>query len=184
MKRSLAFLLVFAAGLLVSDVGAEEPSARDVARVTRVRIRKRAHAMDLLSAIDASHERTVATYRVAIGPGGKGPKVREGDDTTPVGRYHVTMRKPSRYTIFMRLDYPNEADVRRFESLKRRGLLPASSHIGGDIGIHGPPVRLKDEEKATLKQSDWTAGCIAVDDDEIREVARLVPDGTVVDIED
>jgi L,D-peptidoglycan transpeptidase YkuD (ErfK/YbiS/YcfS/YnhG family) len=35
-----------------------------------------------------------------------------------------------------------------------------------------------------MKLSDWTAGCIAVDDDEISEVARLVKDGTVVDIED
>ncbi|AKU97597.1 ErfK/YbiS/YcfS/YnhG family protein [Labilithrix luteola] len=182
MVRSLlGVVLVVALGLVASDVGAQtlwDP------RVTRVRIRKRAHSMELLAAVDGTHEKRIAKYRVAIGPGGAGPKVREGDDTTPVGRYHVTMRKSSRYRIFMRLDYPNEVDLRRFESLKKRGILPESARIGGDIGIHGPPVRMNDDEKAHLKESDWTAGCIALDDDEIREVARLVWDGTVVDIED
>jgi hypothetical protein len=68
--------------------------------------------------------------------------------------------------------------------LKQRGDLPNDAKIGGDIGIHGPPVRLDEEAKATLKEHDWTLGCVALNEDEITEVARLVRDGTVVDIED
>jgi murein L,D-transpeptidase YafK len=31
-------------------------------------------------------------------------------------------------------------------------------------------------------QLDWTEGCIAVTDEEIEEIDRLVPDGTIVEI--
>jgi L,D-peptidoglycan transpeptidase YkuD (ErfK/YbiS/YcfS/YnhG family) len=31
-------------------------------------------------------------------------------------------------------------------------------------------------------ESDWTKGCIAVTDEEIEEIERLVPNGTVVEI--
>jgi hypothetical protein len=94
------------------------------------------------------------------------------------------MHQPSQFKIFLRLDYPTAADYRRFAQLKERGELPKSARIGGDIGIHGPPVSLGEVTKRLLKASDWTAGCIAVNEDEIIEIARLVPDGTTVDIED
>ena len=29
---------------------------------------------------------------------------------------------------------------------------------------------------------DWTKGCVAVTDEEIEEIARVTPDGTVVEI--
>jgi murein L,D-transpeptidase YafK len=32
------------------------------------------------------------------------------------------------------------------------------------------------------RQSDWTAGCIAVTDFEIEEIYRAVPDGTPIEI--
>jgi len=147
--------------------------------VTRVGIKKGDHTLTLFA-----NDVAVKTYKVAIGPGGSGPKTREGDMVTPVGRYRITQHQPSQYRTFLRLDYPTAADWRRFRALKASGVLPADATIGGDIGIHGPPVRLPDELKPALKAHDWTAGCIAVDDDEIREIARLVKDGTVVDIED
>jgi murein L,D-transpeptidase YafK len=147
--------------------------------VTRVLIRKEGHTMQLLAG-----KEVVASYKVAIGPGGSGPKRREGDMTTPVGRYKVVMHQPSQYKVFLRLDYPNAEDYRRFNTLKARGDLPKSAKIGGDIGIHGPPVDMSDAGKASLNERDWTAGCIAVGDGEISDVARLVRDGTPVDIED
>ena len=139
--------------------------------------------MQLLAPDARGVEAIVASYKVAIGPGGPGPKRQEGDMTTPVGRYHITMHQPSQYRIFLRLDYPTSADHRRFAMLKERGDLPPAARIGGDIGIHGPPVSMSEGAKAALKELDWTAGCIAVTEDEILEVARLVGDGTVVDIE-
>jgi murein L,D-transpeptidase YafK len=154
-------------------------------RVTRVLVRKEEHTLQLLSKPSpAGPEEIVRSYRVAIGPGGAGPKRREGDGVTPVGRYRITMHQPSQYRVFLRLDYPNAEDVARFARLKEGGALPATARIGGDIGLHGPPVRLAPDVRAALKASDWTLGCIALDDEEILEIARLVPDGTTVDIED
>jgi murein L,D-transpeptidase YafK len=94
------------------------------------------------------------------------------------------MHQPSQYRVFLRLDYPNAEDRRRFESLRASGEISRDAKIGGDIGIHGPPVTMAPEDKPGLKAFDWTWGCIALDDAEILEVARRVKDGTPVDIED
>lgn len=171
MLRRIAVLAV----LLSLGTGAAAPAPK----VTRVVIKKRAHSLSLLAGEDV-----VQTYRVAVGPGAPGHKVQEGDETTPVGRYHVTAHQPSKYRMFLRLDYPNAEDRSRFARLKREGRLASDATIGGDIGIHGPPVQMPELLKPTLKLTDWTLGCIAVNDDEIQEIARLVKDGTEVEIEE
>lgn len=184
LRRSLSALgllaILASVALLAPCPTAEAASSK---RVSRVLIKKKEHAMQLLAG-PAGQEEIVASYKVAIGPGGTGPKRREGDRVTPVGRYHITMHQPSQFKIFLRLDYPNAEDYRRFAALKQSGELPKEARIGGDVGIHGPPVSLDDELKSSLKEHDWTLGCIAVNDDEISDVARLVRDGTPVDIED
>ncbi len=151
--------------------------AAPVPRVTRIQVKKTAHQMDLFSG-----DEKIATYRVAIGPGGTGPKRQEGDQITPVGRYHIVHKQPSQFHIFMLLDYPNASDRDRFAKLKREGVLPKSATIGGAVGIHGAPKQ--SEWKNTHKDYDWTLGCVAVDDDEIERIAANVAVGTVVDIED
>ncbi len=151
--------------------------ARPPPRVTRVVVKKWPHTLTLYA--DGA---VVKTYRVAIGPGGPGFKRQEGDQVTPVGHYHVVSRQPSQFHVFMRLDYPSKEDWARFARLKASGALSKKATIGGDIGIHGAPPQ--PEWKAIHKTVDWTLGCIAVDDDEIEEIARLVKDGTPVDIED
>jgi murein L,D-transpeptidase YafK len=171
-----ALVLLLAWGVL-SRVCAKGPTLGPSTKVTRVLVKKSAHTLTLFDGT-----RPVATYQVAIGPGGKGPKRREGDKITPVGRYHVVGQKPSKYRVFMRLDYPNAEDRRRFDAAMREGRLEPSATIGGDVGIHGaPPAK---EWKLVHKSVDWTLGCVALDDDEIEEVAAHVPVGTPVDIED
>ncbi len=183
VRRALSVLgliaLVASVILLSPRPTADAAAAK---RVSRVLIKKKDHTMQLLSG-PAGHEEIVRSYTVALGPGGAGPKTREGDMVTPVGRYHITMHQPSQYRIFLRLDYPTAEDYRQFAALKQSGALPPGARIGGDIGIHGPPVSMG-ESGSSLKDSDWTAGCIAVNADEISDVARLVRDGTLVDIED
>lgn len=153
--------------------------ADETSRITRIAIQKNAHTLSLYSG-----DRKIATYHAAIGPGGSGPKRQEGDEVTPVGRYRITMHQPSKYRVFLRLDYPNADDRARFAKLQRDGVLPRTATIGGDIGIHGPPRALPSPVRAVINASDWTLGCIAVDDDDILEIARRVPDGTIVDIAD
>jgi tetratricopeptide (TPR) repeat protein len=114
------------------------------------------------------------TYKIALGGNPEGPKVRHGDDKTPEGTYQIDARnKDSRYHLSLHISYPNERDKKRAKEL---GVSP-----GGDIMIHG----IKNGfswvgDRHT--ESDWTKGCIAVTDEEIDEIGRLVRNGTVVEI--
>ncbi len=181
------FLFPFVSSLIVLLVtpplaGKTLPSAKTPV-VSRIAVAKNAHTMTLYGKkTPTSDEEMVATYRVAIGPGGAGVKKREGDEVTPVGRYHIVHKKPSKYRVFMLLDYPNAEDRARFEQQKATGAIPKDARIGGDVGIHGAPPQ--PEWKSVHKETDWTLGCIAVDDDEIEAIAKIVPEGTVVDIRD
>jgi murein L,D-transpeptidase YafK len=152
------------------------PSAPNPGQVTEIRIDKSDHKLELVSGSDV-----VRTYKVAIGPGGVGPKLYEGDKRTPVGTYRVTGRIKGLFHQFLVVSYPNDEDKARYAELKRRGEVPAGRGVGHGIGIHGVG---SDEFEGVHKQSDWTLGCIALDDDEIDEVARLVRDGTKIVITD
>ncbi len=123
----------------------------------------------------------VKSYKVALGSGGAGPKEMEGDKKTPVGRYFISSRIKGLFHQFLTVSYPNAEDKRRYAELKKQGLVPAGRGVGFGIGIHG--VNNKDWA-GVHKESDWTFGCIALDDDEIDEIAKLVPNGTAVVIED
>ena len=179
MRQFQAFGAVFLFALAVQNDASASPTASDSSaeHATRIVIRKSDHAMNLFDGT-----RLLSTFSVAIGPGGKGVKHQQGDNVTPVGRYHIVSRSPSRFHIFMRLDYPNADDRARFAKAVADGDLPKNAAIGGDIGIHGAPPQAA--WKSVHKQFDWTAGCIAVDDDEIEKVAAMVANGTEVDIED
>jgi tetratricopeptide (TPR) repeat protein len=121
-----------------------------------------------------SKNRVLKTYKIALGGDPDGPKERRGDNKTPEGTYIIESRnKNSRYHLSLRISYPNEKDKKRAKEL---GVSP-----GGDIMIHG----IKNGFSwigGTHSDFDWTRGCIAVTDEEIEEIDKLAPDGTVVEI--
>jgi L,D-peptidoglycan transpeptidase YkuD (ErfK/YbiS/YcfS/YnhG family) len=135
----------------------------------RILIEKKARRMTLFSS-----NRVIRTYRIALGGNPVGPKERQGDNKTPEGTYLVDARnKDSLYHIALHISYPNENDRRR---ARRLGVSP-----GGGIMIHG--IKAGFAEVGELHTGyDWTRGCIAVTDEEIEEIDRLVPDGTIVEI--
>ncbi|WP_437664653.1 L,D-transpeptidase family protein [Sorangium sp. So ce1182] len=147
-------------------------------RVTEIRIDKSEHTLDLVA--DGT---IVRSYRVALGPGGAGPKLYEGDRRTPVGTYRVAGRIKGLFHQFLVVSYPNEEDRRRFAELRRRGEVPPGRGVGHGIGIHGVGGAQHAGVRAH-KDTDWTLGCIALDDDEIDEVARRTPDGAKIVITD
>ena len=176
-------MLLVAAGSVVL-LGSGPPPAQTpgpsapapwVPKVTRVHVKKSTKTMELFDG-----DTLVATYSVAVGRGGAGPKKMEGDNVTPVGRYHVVKHMPSHLRIFLSLDYPNADDRARFEELKKKGELPKNATIGSWIGIHGEPPEAKPFKKAEYQSH----GCVVLEDKEIDVVARMVPDGAQVDIED
>jgi murein L,D-transpeptidase YafK len=121
-----------------------------------------------------SKNRVLKTYKIALGGNPNGPKERQGDNKTPEGTYIIESRnKDSRYHLSLRLSYPNEKDKKR---AKKLGVSP-----GGDIMIHGIKNGFSwigDSHSGF----DWTRGCIAVTDEEIGEIDKLVPLGTIVEI--
>ncbi len=112
----------------------------------------------------------IRSYSVSLGNNPIGPKRQEGDGRTPEGAYVVDFRKAdSAFHLSLHISYPNAVD--RAESA-RLGL-----PTGGAIFIHGLPNAYPFDMAPKL---DWTQGCIAIDNAEIEEIWRLVPDGVPV----
>jgi murein L,D-transpeptidase YafK len=173
MKTLRAPLALATALLFVTSPSASRPTAG----VSEVRVHKAAHTLELVESGEV-----VKTYRVAIGPGGPGPKRMEGDQVTPVGTYRISGRIKGLFHEFLVVSYPNAADIARYADLKRRGEVPPGVGVGNGIGIHG--IGDHDAWKGVHKEHDWTLGCVALDNDEIDEVASLVRDGTKLVITD
>ena len=118
---------------------------------------------------------TVKTYSIAIGSGGLAPKQRQGDHLTPEGIYQIDRRnEKSKFHRSLHISYPNQADRDRARKL--------GADPGGDIMIHGITNGfgwIGSKHRAI----DWTDGCIAVTDEEIEEIWKLVPDGTPIEIQ-
>jgi len=132
-------------------------------------IEKSAHRMTLFS--DGME---IRSYRVSLGRGGLAPKRREGDLLVPEGKYRIEARNPaSAYHLSLKISYP---DAKYRAAAHARG-----ESAGSNIMIHGIRNGFGWFGRAHLLV-DWTAGCIAVTNGEMREVWRVVPDGTAVEI--
>lgn len=121
-----------------------------------------------------SQGKVLREYRVALGFNPVGPKQQEGDGRTPEGLYVIDWRNPhSQFHLSLHVSYPTAEETAR---ARKRGMKP-----GGMIMIHGlGPQAASLASVHTL--TDWTNGCIAVNNQEIEEIWRLVPDGTPIEI--
>ena len=117
--------------------------------------------------------REVARFTdIRFGDAPQGHKQFEGDEKTPEGDYIIDGRNPqSRYHLSLHINYPNAADRRFAEA---HGKSP-----GGDIFIHGQP----NGSPATRLPGDWTDGCIALSNAEIRTLWGMIADGTPIHIQ-
>lgn len=112
------------------------------------------------------------TYAIALGFAPKGDKERQGDGRTPEGIYKIDRRNAaSAYHLSLGLDYPQASD--------RAIAASGGFDPGGDIMIHGQPNGLPDD---VALRGDWTAGCVAVTNQEMRELFAAVAIGTEVEI--
>ena len=138
-------------------------------KVDRIVVEKAARRLTLYSG-----GAPVRSYRVSLGRAPVGPKQREGDKKTPEGRYRIIEHKAdSSYHRALRVSYPELADVER---AKRQGV-----SAGSDIMVHGLANGLGFFGR-THRVADWTAGCVALTDDEIEQVYAAVADGTEIEI--
>lgn len=116
----------------------------------------------------------VKTYKIALGKQPIGSKEIEGDNKTPEGIYTINDKNEnSAFYKNLGVSYPNELQI---ENAKRVGKNP-----GGDIKIHGLRNGIGFLNKFH-RLFDWTAGCIAVTNEEIDELYNAVPIGTKIEI--
>ncbi|MEJ5165908.1 MAG: L,D-transpeptidase, partial [Thermoanaerobaculia bacterium] len=110
--------------------------------------------------------RVFKLYSVEFGKNPLSKKTKSGDLATPEGRYKITEKKGfgrTKYYLALLLNYPNEEDKRRFEEAKRKGLIPKNSKIGGLIEIHGDGGL----------GIDWTQGCVALSNEDMKDLYNL-----------
>jgi murein L,D-transpeptidase YafK len=131
--------------------------------VTRVEVFKASRTMILWH-----HDEVLEAYEIELGFAPEGQKFEEGDGRTPEGEFFIDRRNPnSEFYLSLGIDYPQAHHI---EAAREAGLDP-----GGDIFIHGTPREFR-------RTDDWTAGCIAVTDREMRQIYAMVRDGTPITI--
>lgn len=188
MNRQMLSSVIIAA--LLMAVCAElnvNGSEQNKADGFRVLVRKRERKLYLYET-SGGRERLRKTYRIVLGSNPIGHKKRQGDGATPEGDYYITHHNPkSNYYLSLGLSYPNIADA---DEGLRNGLITKAQHqaivsairnnakppqntaLGGDIFIHGGGTK-----------SDWTLGCVALENEDIKELFDLLPVKTKVRIE-
>jgi murein L,D-transpeptidase YafK len=121
-----------------------------------------------------SQGKELRSYKVALGGQPVGPKTRQGDHRTPEGIYVLDSRNAnSHYYKAFHISYPNAKDI---ATARKLGVSP-----GGDIMLHGLPKDYAWVGKAHILH-DWTDGCVAVTNEEMDEIWRLVHVGTPIEI--
>jgi len=134
-----------------------------------------------------SDQMLLGTYRVGLGFNPVSDKKQEGDGATPEGDFYVFVKNnKSAYYLSLGVSYPNAEDAERglreglinqtqhdtiIEAILRKTAPPQYTKLGGLIYIHG--------HGAT---SDWTRGCVALENPDIKELYDAVAVGTPVTI--
>lgn len=156
--------------LLVSMAQASTIGLTPGAHIEKILVLKSQRTLHLLGRSGV----TLKTYPIALGKQPTGPKRREGDHRTPEGLYWIDWRKTSdNYNLSMHISYPNARDL---SLARQRGHRP-----GGMIMLHGTPE--DDQYPEWFFQTlDWTNGCIALKNSDMREIWDWVQDGTLIEI--
>src|SRR5262245_30514325 len=138
-------------------------------------------------------EKLVKSYQIALGNNPTGTKRKQGDGATPEGDYYVTHKNArSRFYLSLGVSYPNIADAEEglknelitkaqhqaiVAAIRNKAKPPQNTRLGGDIFIHGGGTG-----KLLSLIRDWTLGCVALENDEIKELFDQVPVKTPVRI--
>lgn len=140
----------------------------------------------------------IRTYRAVFGKGYReGDKLRMGDKRTPEGEFYIcTMNRSKRFYKFMGLSYPGikhadhglqsgtislaeHASIRK--AIEERQSPPWETPLGGAVGIHGRTIEAGNTQPQ-YNGTNWTDGCIALDNADVDEIYHVVSLGTPVTI--
>ena len=130
----------------------------------------------------------IKTYKISLGFKPVGDKEIEGDGKTPEGDFYVYFKnEQSAFYLSLGVSYPNIEDAIRglkenlitqaeydeiVKANNEKTMPPQKTKLGGEIFIHGGGC-----------DADWTAGCMALTDEEMKEIFDVISVGTSVKIE-
>lgn len=130
-------------------------------------------------------KKQAGTYPMALGWEPKGHKKQEGDGRTPEGEYYVCTRNAaSSYYKSLGVSYPGKQDADKGyeaglitaserdtikQAISDRACPPWNTALGGAIMIHGGG-----------SGNDWTAGCIAVENEVMDILWECCKNGTKI----
>jgi murein L,D-transpeptidase YafK len=148
----------------------------------RITVRKSERRLELYA-----DEVLVRTYKVGLGFSPVADKRQEGDGATPEGEFYIFVKNSkSAYYLSLGLSYPNAEDAERgwrdklitkaqhdaiLKAIRKKLAPPQYTKLGGLIYIHGNGAG-----------SDWTWGCVALENENIKELYEAVSVGTPVTI--
>jgi murein L,D-transpeptidase YafK len=165
---ALAVIVLLAGGVYVYAHQVWNPLPRGTT-IDRILVEKSARKLSVFA-----RGKKLKEYRIVLGRNPIGAKQEEGDMKTPEGIYRIDSRNPkSDYHLALHVSYPSEEDTAR---ATERGV-----NAGFDIMVHG--IRNGGGWIGAFhRMDDWTAGCIAMTDEEIEELWRVTPDETPIEI--
>ena len=148
----------------------------------RIIVYKRERKLELYS-----DKTLIRSYRVGLGFSPVADKKQEGDGATPEGDFYIFVKNnKSAYYLSLGVSYPNVEDAARglrdgliskaqhdaiVAAIRKQAAPPQYTRLGGLIYIHGHGAK-----------TDWTWGCVALENADIKELYDAVSVGTPVTI--
>ncbi|HZF38980.1 MAG TPA: L,D-transpeptidase family protein [Blastocatellia bacterium] len=197
--NTLFLSLLFVSLMIIATTQSSTTQQRDQARENgapesryRVLVKKGERKLYLYVWEDGK-ERLAKTYQIALGNNPTGSKRRQGDGATPEGDYYITHKNPrSNFYLSLGVSYPNIVDADKglkeglitkaehqaiVDAIRAKTKPPQNTRLGGDIFIHGGGTG-----KLFGLVRDWTLGCVALENGEIKELFEMIPVKTPVKI--
>jgi murein L,D-transpeptidase YafK len=130
----------------------------------------------------------VKTYDIGLGFAPVGDKEKQGDGKTPEGEFYIFTKNPkSNYYLSLGVSYPSIDDAARgwrekiiskkehdaiVKAINEKKTPLQNTKLGGEIYIHGGGAA-----------NDWTLGCVALANEDIKELFDALEVKTKVKIE-
>lgn len=167
MKYTLSLFALVLISILAFQLWPQTPLPLNK-KVEKIVVKKSERVLEVYS-----QEELLKSYTISLGFNPVGDKQVEGDGRTPEGAYVINDKNPnSGYHLNLGISYPNESD--RVEAAR------LGKSAGGDIKIHGLKNGYMKYIGRFQRFRDWTHGCIALTNEEVRELYEHVPIGTPI----
>ena len=187
MNRFTLTLFLLLVAIVIGSLFIQNTSLMSQTQISNMKspkivITKSKRALDVFDS-----DKLIKTYKIVLGFAPVGDKEIEGDGRTPEGEFYVfTKNAKSNFHVSLGISYPSLDDAKRgianelissdeadeiVKATASNGMPPQKTALGGEIYIHGGGT-----------EKDWTDGCVALKDVEIKELFDAVPVGTKVKI--